>query len=193
MKNPIKLKRLNEIYDWFEAQAFEFKKNAACKKGCAFCCTHFGYLDITTLEGITIQDKINCMPKPARSTLSKKLAQNKRLKENQKIAKCPFLNKNNTCLIYDIRPFSCRQLYSLKECGRQGPTVHRPVMELAKKAIKKIQQLDDTGYSGHMSYILHLLSQEEFKRLYLAGDFVPERILDFGKSHGIVINRMMNI
>ncbi|UCH22773.1 MAG: YkgJ family cysteine cluster protein, partial [Deltaproteobacteria bacterium] len=147
MNYLVKLRRLNEIYDEFEAEAFEFKKNAACKKGCAFCCTHFGYLDITTLEGIIIQDKINRMAKPARITLSKKLAQNKRLKESQKIAKCPFLNKNNTCLIYDIRPFSCRQLYSLKECRDQGPTVHRQVVELAKNTVKKIQKLADSGYS----------------------------------------------
>ncbi|MBW1717643.1 MAG: hypothetical protein JRJ77_17835 [Deltaproteobacteria bacterium] len=52
-----------------------------------------------------------------------------------------------------------------------------------------MQRLDDTGYSGHISFILYLLDKPGFRKLYLSGGFDPGKIARFGKSHGIVINR----
>ena len=111
-------------------------------------------------------------------------------KEKGKVATCPLLNKNDTCMIYDVRPFSCRQLYSVTKCCDSGPTVHRQAAVLAKEAIKEIQLLDDTGYSGHLSFILYLLDRDDFRNLYLSGGIDPAKIAAFGKSHGIFINRM---
>jgi Fe-S-cluster containining protein len=182
--------KLKEIYNQFEIEVYEFKKKAICKAGCAYCCTHFGNLDITTLEGVIMRERIDCLSRPLRTQINKKLAQNKRRKENEKVATCPFLNKNDTCMIYDVRPFSCRQLYSVKACRGNGPTVHRQAAVLAKEAIKEIQLLDNTGYSGHISYILYLLDKDDFRNLYLSGGIDPAKIAAFGKSHGIFINRM---
>jgi Fe-S-cluster containining protein len=165
-------------------------KHAICKAGCSYCCTDVGSVDIITLEGLIIQERINSLAKPLKAKIKKKLEQNKRKKEKQNIARCPFLKRNNTCLIYDIRPFSCSQLYSVQECKGRGPTVHRQAVELAKKAVKEIQRLDETGYSGHISFILYLLDSAEFRKLYLEGGFNPGKIMAFGKTHGIVINRM---
>jgi hypothetical protein len=61
-------------------------------------------------------------------------------------------------------------------------------LNLAKQTVKKIQQLDSSGYSGHISYILFLLDKEEFRKRYLRGKFKPQKIADFGQSHGILIN-----
>jgi hypothetical protein len=58
--------------------------------------------------------------------------------------------------------------------------------------VKKLQYLDDTGYSGHLSYILYLISLPDFKVLYQTGGFDPAKIMSFGKRHGIVINRMVS-
>ena len=113
-------------------------------------------------------------------------------KANGTISRCPFLKTDNTCGIYDIRPFSCRQLYSLKDCTEQGPTVHRQVVDLAKLAVKRLQQLDATGYSGHISYILNLLGKPVFRRLYMSGGFKPREIMSFGKKYGIIINCMVS-
>lgn len=121
----------------------------------------------------------------------KRLNRDIRKKEKGEKNRCPFLQKNSRCLIYDIRPFSCRQLYSLKKCGEQGPTVHRRAVELARTAVARIQAVDDTGYSGHLSYILHMLESEKFLRVYRTGGFKPDEIRLFGKSHNIVINRMV--
>ncbi len=52
-----------------------------------------------------------------------------------------------------------------------------------------MQQLDDTGYSGHISFVLYLLDRPEFRKIYLSGGFDPSKIMEFGKNHGMVINR----
>jgi len=183
-----KKEKLKEIYEAFEREAGEYKKSAICKPGCAYCCIHFGSVDITTLEGLIIRDRVNSFAKPLKKRIRKKIVQNKKLKEKGKVAQCPFLKEDKTCRIYDIRPFSCRQLYSLRECDGRGPTVHRQAVELAEKTVQRLQQLDPTGYSGHISFIIHLLEKQEFRDFYLAEGFNPSQIMGFGKTHDIIIN-----
>jgi hypothetical protein len=52
------------------------------------------------------------------------------------------------------------------------------------------RKLDDTGYSGHLSYILFMLDNPAFLTPYLAGDHRPEAVMAFGRTHGIMINRV---
>jgi Fe-S-cluster containining protein len=187
-----KKQKLQQIYERFEGDARSYKQHAICKIGCSYCCTDVGNVDINTLEGLVIRERIKTFPQPLKGDTQKKLAQNKRKKERQNIAPCPFLKEDDTCLIYDIRPFSCRQLYSIRECRDRGPTVHREAVALAKEAVREMQQLDDTGYSGHLSFILYLLDRPEFRRVYLAGGFDPQKIMTFGKTHSIIINRLVS-
>ena len=181
---------LEWIYRRYEADVAEFKRGAFCKSGCAYCCTHYGAVDMTTLEGLVIFDWMALRPRPLRVKLAKKLARNRRAKERGQAPRCPFLLANDTCRIYPVRPFSCRQLYSLAPCAGKGPTVHRRAVERVRAAVCELQALDDTGYSGHLSYILHMLDSADFRRLYLSGGFDPAAVMAFGKSHGIVINRL---
>ena len=60
---------------------------------------------------------------------------------------------------------------------------------MAQETVREIQRLDDTGYSGHISFILFMLDAPRFRKTYLAGGFEPAEVMDFGKTHGIVINR----
>jgi uncharacterized protein len=181
---------LRDIYRSFEEQSREFRQEAVCRTGCAFCCTRVGSVDITTLEGLAILENIAGLARPVRKQVARLLEKNRRQKEKKEITRCPFLLKNNTCRSYEDRPFSCRQLYSLEKCGPKGPTVHRQVVDMARRAVEKLQRLDDTGYSGHISHILAMLDAPRFRRTYLSGGFNPAEIMDFGKAHGIVINRM---
>lgn len=181
---------LKEIYERFETDAIEYKQHAICKIGCCYCCTNAGSVDIITLEGLIIGRHIKRLSTTLKIKIRKKLAKNRREKENHHIVQCPFLKSDNTCAIYAIRPFSCRKTYSLQECRGRGPTIHRQVFELANKAVKQMQQLDNTGYSGHISFILYLLDNQVFKKLYLSGKFDPGRIKEFGKTHNIIINRL---
>jgi len=184
-----KREALQRIYERFEQDAAEFKKDAICKIGCTFCCTDVGNVDATTLEGVIIQERVKKLPERLKRAVTKKVTQNRLEKENKKIAPCPFLREDDTCLIYDVRPFSCRQLYSVSECRTQGPTVHRQARDLAKETVREMQRLDDTGYSGHLSFILHLLDMPDFRTLYLSGGFDPGKIAEFGKARGLIINR----
>ena len=182
-------KQLQEIYDRFETAVADYKRDAVCKVGCAFCCTSVGNVDITTLEGMVIRNHVAALPKKLRLRLEKALAGNRREKEKQSLVPCPFLAADRTCSIYAVRPFSCRRLYSVKVCGDTGPTLHREAAALSAAAVRTLQQIDDTGYSGHISHVLRLLEAPRFRKLYLSGGFDPAAIMDFGKARGIVINR----
>ncbi len=183
-----KAKQLQEIYRSFERESAPFREQAVCGPGCAYCCTHFGHLDITTLEGWIIRERIKKFPESEKKRIEQRIEDNRRDKEDGKPSVCPFLLEDETCRIYEVRPFSCRQLYSLKKCGEHGPMVHPQALELARNTVRLIQQLDATGYSGHLSFILVLLNQKSFFKLYTAGKFDPGKVADFGKAHGLAIN-----
>ena len=187
-----KQKKLKDIYNDFIIRSKPFTVNAVCKPGCSFCCIHFGHVDVITLEGFIIHEWMETLSQSDQIDLRKKLVKNMKKKIKRSVARCPFLSRDNTCRIYDIRPFSCRQLYSLEACTTKGPVVHRKSVEMAKMTVKKIQHLDATGYSGHLSYILHLISMPDFKELYQTGGFDPAKIMSFGKKYGIVINRRVS-
>jgi len=183
---------LNNIYKAFEVKTSDYKKNAACEKGCGFCCKDAGSIDITTLEGLAIRKIMKEFPRSRQKTLTKLFQQEIKKRENKVIVPCPFLMKNNACMIYEARPFSCRRVYSTHICTRKRPpVVNRRIMRLAEQSIKKLQKLDINGYSGHLSFILYMLSNPTFLSTYENGDFKPEEIMEFGKAHRIVINKMM--
>ena len=184
--------RLKEIYAAFDADTRELAGNRACSKGCSFCCESAGSIDITTLEGMVIRDAMDKMPKPRQKILTKAFRSEIRQREAGKAVPCPFLMKNKACMIYESRPFSCRRIYSVHACSHKTPpAVSRQVMERADQAITALQKLDITGYSGHLSYILYMLSVPAFLDTYATGQFKPEQIMEFGRSHKIVINKMM--
>jgi Fe-S-cluster containining protein len=184
---------LNEIYADFERDAAPFTKDAVCASGCSFCCTGTGPIDITTLEGMIILERLSVMPKPMHKLVLEKLRRNIRNRLHQKEAECPFLQKNDLCMIYDIRPFACRRLYSMKKCGKdQGAVIHVRVNDLYSGYLGKLQILDRNGYSGHIGFILELLEDQSFRDFYASGGFDPSRILEYGKSRRLVINCMVS-
>ncbi len=186
-----KINRLNQIYRQFEDRIEPYQAEAVCAIGCDFCCTGTSNVDITTLEGLVIVNYLKGLGKTRRRKLQKTINANIRKKEQGRQSPCPFLLKNQSCRLYAIRPFSCRQLYSLKKCGPdQGPVVHRHAKAVAEETVFAIQTLDPTGYWGPLEYILHMLQTPAFFQTYISGGFEPARIQAFGQSHGIGINQM---
>lgn len=183
------VKQLQDIYDDFEKAVSGYKAFAVCRAGCAFCCTTVGNVDITTLEGMVIRNHLLTLPQKHRLRLKKALDANRRAKTPGALVPCPFLAADQTCAVYAVRPFSCRRLYSVKTCSADGPVLHREAAVLSETAVAALQRLDNTGYSGHISHILQLLDMPRFRKLYLSGGFDPPEIMEFGKAHGIVINR----
>lgn len=180
---------LQSIYQRYELTAGQFKEQAVCGRGCSFCCSVVGKIDIVTIEGLILLERLESMPEFDAKTISQQFDRDRALRLKGKKSACPFLNDQGECRVYDVRSFSCRQLYSLRKCDQNGPLVHKQAVSLAQKVVREIQELDSTGYSGHHSYILKLLQNKAFRQAYLDGDFDPGRIKKFGKKHGIIINR----
>jgi len=182
---------LEIIYASFDRETAAWRRETACANGCAYCCTDAGRIDCTTLEGLRIRERIASLPRARQVSLKKALKRDLQKREAGRPSPCPFLMKTRACLIYPIRPFACRRIYSLHRCsGEQPPLLSRQVMAMADDTIAALQRLDANGYSGHLSYILHMLDAPRFLSVYQAGDFKPEEIMAFGKSHRIAINRM---
>ena len=85
------------IYDDFEKKAAAYKTDAACKKGCAFCCTGAGSIHITTFEGWIIRDAMARLPRQRRIALQKSLMKDMKKREAERPSPCPFLMKNRAC------------------------------------------------------------------------------------------------
>jgi len=187
-----KLKNLADICDRFAAETAAFRSNAVCSMGCAFCCAKAGSIDITTLEGLQVQEAMDRMLRSRRVQIKKALAREMKKREAGSVVPCPFLQKNHTCMIYLARPFACRRIYSLHRCSEERPPLlSRRYMALAQETLKTLQILDENGYSGHISYILHMLDNPQFREIYLADEFKPEAITTFGKSHRIAVNKIV--
>jgi len=190
MKHPFE--SLSIIYEDFDQASAAYRRDAACARGCSFCCTNAGRIDCTTLEGLVIREEIMRMPRHRRKSLTKALKRDVKKRETGITTPCPFLMKTKACMIYSVRPFACRRIYSLHICSKENPPIlSRQVMALADNAITALQRLDGNGYAGHLSYILHMLDSPRFLKTYLGGDFKPEEIMAFGKTHRIVINKMV--
>lgn len=183
------MKNLLEIYERFEEMAEPFSRLAVCGPGCADCCTTVGDIDITTIEGLNILGYLQRLDAARQKTFQKALKENARLKASSRLVRCPFLLKDDRCGIYPVRPFSCRRVYSVSTCGSRGPTVNRHLWELADRTVQEIQELDHTGYSGHLTFIIQLLKDSRFRTTYVSGGFSPEYIRTFARQHRLVINR----
>jgi hypothetical protein len=164
------------LYGKFERLVQPCKEQAVCEKGCASCCIDVGNVGATTLEGMIILEYLQSWDHQAIEVLNRSLKVNRSEKLNSALVRCAFLDEEASCRIYAVRPFSCRRLYSVKRCDGQGAVVHRQAFVLGQKAEKELQELDSEGCSGHLSFILHLLANETFRRDYVQGRW---RLKDF--------------
>ena len=65
-----KQEALQRIYERFEQDASEYKKDAVCKIGCTFCCTDVGNVDTITLEGVIIRERIRQLHRRHRDAIT---------------------------------------------------------------------------------------------------------------------------
>jgi hypothetical protein len=109
----------------------------------------------------------------ARKRVEKRLRKDLSERRGGRPVRCAFLDKRDLCLIYPRRPFSCRQLYSVKPCEHGPPTVHKGAYALSRRFIEEIKGLDERGLYGHMPRVPVLLSEPDFLDAYL-GDSLGE-------------------
>lgn len=163
-----RFRELEGLYDAFQSTAAPFVAGAACRPGCADCCTNVGEIYTTTLEGLRISLAIEVMSVFEAPVLRRRIAENREQKKRSLLLPCPFLDPGKYCRIYAVRPFTCRRLYSVEPCVQKGPVVHRDLWALAEEFTRAVQALDPLGYSGHVSYILALFDDPLFTQNYMA-------------------------
>ena len=178
-----------ELYERYELLVKPFKEQALCEKGCASCCIDVGNVGATTLEGMIILEYLQSWDHQAIEKLNRSLKENRSEKLNSALVRCPFLDEEASCRIYEVRPFSCRRLYSVKKCDGQGAVVHRQAFVLGQKAEKELQELDPEGCSGHLSFILHLLESEAFRRDYVQGRWRLEDFREIFERYKLLVHR----
>jgi hypothetical protein len=184
-----KKKQIFNLYDKYERLVEPFKEQAVCEKGCASCCIDVGSVGATTLEGLIITEYLQGWDRQALKEINRGLRKNRNDKLSQVFARCAFLNQEQSCRIYAVRPFSCRRLYSVRKCDGQGAVVHRQAVMLGQKIEKELQKLDPDGWSGHLSVILHLLEKTGSREGYLRENWRTEKFKDIIERYGLVVHR----
>ncbi|MGD8706293.1 MAG: YkgJ family cysteine cluster protein [Syntrophobacterales bacterium] len=184
-----KKKQVFKLYDKYERLVLPYMSQAVCEKGCASCCIDVGSVGATTLEGLVILEHIQGWDRQALKEMNRVLRENRKNKLNQVFARCAFLDQEQSCRIYTVRPFSCRRLYSLRKCDGQGAVVHRQAVALGQKIEKELQKLDLDGCSGHLSFILHLLEREAFRRGYQKKSWKVEDFREIIQRYELVVHR----
>lgn len=100
----------------------------ACKAGCGYCCNM--PVNTTQYEVFYIADRLRSEFAEDRITsmiTRVKLALSQRSPDGT--VQCPFLDANNTCLIYKMRPLACRYYLSLNvdDCIKHKQDSKQPV------------------------------------------------------------------
>jgi hypothetical protein len=183
-----KKKQVFKLYDEYERLVQPYKSQAVCEKGCASCCIDVGSVGATTLEGVIILEYIQGWDRQTLKEMNRNLRENRKNKLNQVFARCTFLDQEQSCRIYAVRPFSCRRLYSVRKCDGQGAVVHRQAVMVGQKIEKELQKLDADGCSGHLSFILHLLEKNGFRRDYLRENWSTEKFKDIIERYELVVH-----
>lgn len=181
--------RVYELYDKYERLVQPFKSQAVCEKGCASCCIDVGSVGATTLEGLIITEYLQGWGRQALKEINRNLGENRKNKLSQVFSRCAFLDQEQSCRIYAVRPFSCRRLYSVRQCDGQGAVVHRQAVMLGQKIEKELQKLDPDGCSGHLSVILHLLEKTGSREGYLRENWSTEKFKDIIERYELVVHR----
>ena len=69
-------------------------------------------------------------------------------------------------MIYDIRLLPAGESIPCTPVpGKIHPMLNRQYLALAEETLAHLQRLDENGYSGHISYILHMLMRRSFWKL----------------------------
>ena len=181
--------KVYELYENYERLVQPYKSQAVCEKGCASCCIDVGSVGATTLEGLIILEYLQGWDRQALKEINRNLGENRNDKLSQVFSRCAFLDQEQSCRIYAVRPFSCRRLYSVRKCDGQGAVVHRQAVMLGQKIEKELQELDPDGCSGHLSLILHLLEKNGSRQGYLRENWRTEKFKDIIERYELVVHK----
>ncbi|MEN8257139.1 MAG: YkgJ family cysteine cluster protein [Thermodesulfobacteriota bacterium] len=171
--STLREKIVQRIYHQFEQWIGQNKLQFSCQRGCASCCTH--NVTMTATEGELIHrfinengrnswfaDKIQSIKNRQQLTeTTNELAQkclaaeeSSTLPPEKKETVCPFL-EDDSCQIYEVRPFSCRSFASVKKC-RPGQAAELPQYYISATTAGQqlIEHVGQGEYWGNMHDVL---------------------------------------
>jgi len=163
------IKALEKIYTLYD-ETIEFFKTA-CRKKCSACCTC--NVTLTRLECLYLTDSLDesekiktaetirfrfpekrYIPKTSLNRFAVLCAEGHDIPEeenNPEWGKCPLL-KNDTCMVYDKRPFNCRAMVSKKQCSENGyADIPDIVLTINHVFAQIIEHIDHKGFSANLS------------------------------------------
>ena len=173
-----------------------YKTNAACKKGCAFCCTGAGSIHITTFEGRITGTPWLRLTRQRRMALQK-CADERHEKARSGLGPSPVPSDEKQGL-HDLTPsdrLSAAGSYSTRTCTKGTP----PILSRAGDGISgphhprsTRRPWTNTGlFFGHLSYILYMLEPAKIPRHLPIGRFQARGDCGFRQQrHGTLFNRM---
>lgn len=177
---PLKarLHALGQIYQVYDE--FIQTQDLVCQKHCAWCCTCD--VTLTTLEGLMIVNHLKAsekldllrvlrqkahphrlLPEITTNHMALLCARGEDFDETERhlsSAACPLLDEN-TCPIYNVRPFGCRSLVSHQPCENNGyATTSDYILSVNTLFMQAIEHLDSGGRFGNLTDILIVLGAE---------------------------------
>ncbi|MBW2645574.1 MAG: YkgJ family cysteine cluster protein [Deltaproteobacteria bacterium] len=193
MNMELKIALLKNIYTSYDKFSKEVKN--VCAIGCASCCTQ--NVSVTTLEAYYIlewlkeNDKLDLLKsveqisnenlsKPAITT--NELAYrclNQVEPPDEEVPNpsdpCPFLDeKEKKCLIYEVRPFGCRALFSEKKCDETGHAIVDPVLfTINSTLLQVVEHIDSKGLFANMIDMLVFLKDKKNSDEYGHNETLP--------------------
>ena len=186
-----KLNALKQIYQVYDD--FMHAQDLACQKYCSFCCTCD--VTLTTLEGFIIVNELRSaenhdllnklrqkdsaarrLPDITINSMALLCAEGKDFTEidrHPSPTACPLLAEN-TCPIYEVRPFGCRCLVSHEHCENNGcATINDYILTVNTLFMQVIEHVDSGGLFGNLTDIL----------LFLETETVPKNSLKYSNRH----------
>ena len=202
----IELKRalLNNVYASYDKFSKEIRN--VCTIGCATCCTQ--HVAVTTLEADYILgwlqerhtlDLLKGLEQISKDRLSRPAVTTNELaykclnqieppeEELPSLsAPCPFLDETDkTCMIYAVRPFSCRMIFSERKCDEVGHAILDPiVLTINSTLLQVVEHIDAGGLFANMIDMLLLLGDRENLDNYRCNETLQH-------SSGFLRNRLL--
>ncbi len=169
---------LKELYRYYGSWASGLE--LACRKGCAACCTRNVTMTMAEgrfiFEGLQEQSQLDRLrqrlqiegrvgrPDMTTNEWARDCLEGLEISgqgSDHVLAPCPFLDQNQICSIYSLRPFACRCFGSSVDCAKSGMAEQPDIlMEVNTVTLQLIEHLDQGNCWGNMLDVLPILVRE---------------------------------